>query len=109
LVTRKKLPIRWDRLAKESLDNIYNYISQDSPKNAKKIKKELIKLAGSLNDFPEKYSREEFLKEEPGNYRFISKWSYKIIYEITNEAIIIADIFHTKQHPSQIGKRIISK
>lgn len=106
MVTKKKIPIRWDRLAKESLDDIYNYISQDSLQNARKVKKELIKLAGSLNDFPDKYSIEEFLKEEPENYRSISKWSYKIIYEVTDKAIIIADIFQTSQHPSKIGKRI---
>ncbi len=107
MVTKKKLPIRWDRLAKESLDDIYKYIiSRDSQHNARKVKKELVKLAGSLNDLPEKYSREEFLEEELENYRSISKWSYKIIYEVTDEAIIIADIFHTNQHPSKIGERI---
>ena len=106
MVAKKRLPIRWDRLAKESLDDIYKYISQDSLQNARKVKKELIKLVGSLNDFPDKYSREEFLEEEPENYRSVSKWSYKIIYEVTDEAIIIADIFHTRQHPSKIGKRI---
>lgn len=107
MVVRKKLPIHWDKLAKESLDDIYEYIIQDSPQNARKVKKELIKLVGSLNDFPEKYSREEFLEEEESeNYRSVSKWSYKIIYEVTDDAIIIVDIFHTHQHPSQIRKRI---
>lgn len=106
MVTQKKLPIRWDRLAKESLDEIYKRIKQDSPQNARMVKKELITLAGSLNDFQEKYSKEEFLKEEPENYRSISKWSYKIIYEVTDRAIIIADIFNTRQHPSKISKRI---
>ncbi len=106
MVTRKKLPIRWDRLARESLDNIYEYILLDSLQNARKVKKELIKLVGSLSDFPEKYSREEFLEEESENYRSVSKWSYKIIYEVTDEAIIIADIFNIHQHPSKISKRI---
>jgi plasmid stabilization system protein ParE len=106
LVILKKLPIRWDRLARESLDEIYNYINQDSPQYARKVKKELIKLVGSLNDFPNKYSKEEFLEEEPENYRSICKWNYKIIYEVTEEAIIIADIFHTSQLPSKIGNRI---
>lgn len=104
-----KLPIRWDRTAKESLDQIYEYIFQDSPQNAKKVKKELIKLVGSLNDFPEKYSREEFLDEVLGNYRSVSKWTYKVIYEVTEDSIIIVDIFQTRQHPSQIKKRIQAK
>jgi len=54
MVIRKKLPILWDRLARESLNDIYEYILRDSAQNARKVKKELIKLAGSLNDFPDK-------------------------------------------------------
>lgn len=100
----KRLPIRWDRLAKRNLDDIYNYIAKDSLLAAKKVKKELIKLAHSLNDFPEKFSIEEFLADEPENYRSVSKWSYKIIYEITEDCIIIVDLFHTSQHPSKIKK-----
>jgi len=106
MVVRKKLPILWDRLARESLNDIYEYILRDSAQNARKVKKELIKLAGSLNDFPDKYSREVFLEEEPENYRSVSKWSYKIIYEVTDDAIIIADIFNTNQHTTMISKRI---
>lgn len=104
----KKLPIRWDILAKRNLDDIYNYIARDSLSAARKVKKELIKLAHSLNDFPEKFSIEEFLADEPENYRSVSKWSYKIIYEITEECIIIVDLFHTSQHPSKIKKDIKS-
>jgi plasmid stabilization system protein ParE len=109
LVVGKKLPIRWDKLAKESLDDIYEYIRKESPQNARKVKKALVKLVSTLNHFPEKYSREEFLEDEPENYRSVSKWSYKIIYEVTEDAIIIADIFHVKQHPIKIIRRIKHK
>lgn len=108
MVAKRKLPILWDRMAKESLDQIYKYIFLDSHQNAQKVKKELIKLVGSLNDFPEKYSREEFLEAVTGNYRSVSKWNHKVIYEVTENSIIIVDIFQTRQHPSQIIKRIQS-
>jgi len=64
-----------------------------------------VELAGSLNDFPEKHATEPYLKDEPENYRSVSKWSYKIIFEVTSEEIIIADIFHTSQNPQKITKR----
>ena len=101
---KKKLPIRWDRLAKENLDNIYAYIAEDSITAARKVKKELVKLAHSLNDFPEKFSIAEYLADEQENFRSVSKWNYKIIYEVTQECIIILDVFHTSQHPLQIKK-----
>ena len=68
------------------------------------VKKELIKLARSLADFPEKFSIEKYLVKEPECYRSVSKWNYKIIYEVTNEYIIIVDVFHTSQHPSKMTK-----
>ena len=102
MVSKKKLPIRWDKLAKKHLDNIYEYIAEDSDPAARKVKKELINLAHSLNDFPEKYAIEEYLANEPENYRSVSKWSYKIIYEVTEECIIIADIFQTSQDTSKM-------
>ena len=91
-------------MAKVHLDEIYDHIAQDSLSAARYVKKELIKLAGSLNDFPEKYSKEEYLIGEHENYRSISKWSYKIISEVTKECLIIADIFHVSQHPKKIKR-----
>jgi len=44
------------------------------------------------------------LSGEPDNYRSINKWSYKIIYKITEGEIIIIDVFHTSQDPSKIKK-----
>lgn len=102
----KKLPIRWDKKAKENLDNIFGYIvRRDSLSAARYVKSELVKVVSTLSDFPEKYSVEEFLADEPENYRSVSKWSYKIIFEITTNAIIILDIFHTSQHPSKITSK----
>ena len=104
MVKEKKLPIRWDNKAKENLDDIYDFIAENSITAARYVKKSLVELARSLNDFPEKYSREEYLSDEPENFRSVSKWSYKIIYEVTDECIIIADVFHTSQHPLKIRK-----
>ena len=102
MVKSKKLPIRWDRLAKKHLDLIYEYIANDSINSAKKVKKELILLAHSLNDFPQKSPIERYLNEEPNEYRSVTKWNYKIIYEVTRESIIIVDVFQTSQHPSNM-------
>ncbi len=46
---------------------------QDSLPNARKVKKELVKLAHSLNDFPEKFSVEKYLEDEPENFRSVVK------------------------------------
>ena len=106
MVGKKKLPIYWDKLAKDNLDAIFDFIAEDSITAARKVKKEIVKLVRSLSDFPDKFSKEENLADEFENYRSVSKWSYKIIYEVTDDCIIIVDIFHASQHPLKM-KRIL--
>lgn len=101
---KKKLPVHWDPRAKKSLDAIYEYIAEDSVSAARHVKKSLAQLAKSLGHFPEKYSNEEFLVDEPRNYRSVSKWRYKIVYEVTDKYLLISDIINTSQHPSKIRR-----
>lgn len=105
MVKKKGLPVKWDIEAKEDLDAIYNYIYEESSQAAKKVKKELVKLAGSLKDYPERYSVEPLLEELIGNYRSAIKWDYKIIYEVTESEVIILCIFHVAQNPEKLKQR----
>lgn len=91
-------------MAQQRLDSIYDYIAKDSVSAARYVKKSLVQLGGSLGHFPEKYSREEYLANELKNYRSVSKWRYKIIYEITDEYVNIINVFNTSRHPSKIQR-----
>lgn len=103
---KKKLKIIWDDEAKYSLRSIYNYIKKrESVDRAKKVRAKIVASAKSLNDFPEKFEEEPVLKSEPGNYHYKVIWSYKIIYEVAEEAIYIVDVFHTSRDPSNIKGR----
>lgn len=105
-MVKKKVGIIWDDEAKRSLRSIYNYIKKrESAEVAKKVRNEIAAHAKSLNNFPEKFEDEPNLKDEPGNHRYKVIWSYKIIYEVTKEAIYILDVFHTSRDPSNIKRR----
>ncbi|MGF1637976.1 MAG: type II toxin-antitoxin system RelE/ParE family toxin [Cyclobacteriaceae bacterium] len=105
-MVKKRLKIIWDIEAKKSLRNIYNYIkSRESVEVAKKVREAISSQARSLNDFPEKFERENHLEAESGNYRYKVIWSYKIIFEVNEESIFILDIFHTSRDPTSINKR----
>ncbi|MEI7594957.1 MAG: type II toxin-antitoxin system RelE/ParE family toxin [Bacteroidota bacterium] len=97
-----KFNIKWSFYAKNSLDSIIDYIKQESPSNSRKVKKTLISIIGTLNQYPNKYPIDPYISRNKGTFRFISKWNYKIVYEITKEEIIIIDIFHTSQLPEKI-------
>jgi len=66
------------------------------------IKNTLVSLVGTLNDFPEKFPSDPFIHQSKGSFKFISKWNYKIVYEITKNEIIIIDIFHTAHSPEKL-------
>ncbi|MEO9872337.1 type II toxin-antitoxin system RelE/ParE family toxin [Ekhidna sp.] len=102
-MVKKKLKIIWDNEAKYSLRSIYNYIKKrESIERARKVRDEIVSGTKSLNNFPEKFEEEPALKSEQENYRYKVIWSYKIIYEISEEAIYIVDVFHTSRDPSNI-------
>ena len=90
--------------AKLQIAEIYNYIKNDSPTNAKKVRAKIIEHIGLLTNMPEKYPREWYLDQKQGEFRFIPIYSYKIIYEITASHIIVLQIFHTSQNPDKIDK-----
>ena len=105
-MVKKKLKIIWDDEAKYSLRSIYNYIKKrESVERAKKVRAEIVASAKSLNNFPEKFEEEPALRDEPENYRYKVIWSYKIIYEVAEEATYIVDVFHTSRNPSNIKGR----
>ncbi len=99
-----KYKVIWDSVAKESIKSIIEYIRDSSPKAAQLVKSELLKIAGSLNDKPNRFSEEVYLKSKVGNYRSVSKWSYKIIYKVIKDKVLILDVYHTKKNPEDIEK-----
>ncbi len=94
------MKILWHSKASHDLQNIIAYIASQSPENAVKVLNLFIELTNSLSFFPYKYPKEPFYNKE--NIRFLSKWSYKIIYRVDRDTIIILRIFNTNQHPERI-------
>lgn len=98
------MKVVWTEGAKISLLEIYSYIFQKSPQNALMVFDELTSLGNSLKDPKLEYSKDLIVNEE--SVRFVSKWSYKIIYERTPKEVIIIDVFDSSQHPNKLLKII---
>lgn len=102
-MVKKRLKIIWDDESKRSLRSIFEYIkNRESIRVATKVRSEIIKQTKTLNRLPEKFEKEPILKNEGGNFRYKVVWSYKIIYEITQDSIYILDVFHTSRDPSTL-------
>lgn len=88
--------------AKESLRDIITYIKKDSPVAAVRVRKELIQLAKSLSELPERFSKEEYLLDKSGSYHSVARWHYKIVYKILTDEVVILRFIHTSRDPDLI-------
>lgn len=94
------MQIIWYSKAEQDLNNSIAYIATNSPKNALNVLERIMILIDNLPLFPYKYPKEPIYNKE--NIRYVSKWSFKIIYRIETDIIYILRIFNTNQHPAKI-------
>lgn len=94
------MTINWHSKAVEDLNDNVKYIASKSPQNALHVLKTLTALAESLGNMPHKYPIEPVYNSE--NVRFVTKWSFKIIYRVETDNIYILRIFNTYQKPNKI-------
>ena len=97
--------VLWSKKAHNEVDAIYNYIlkKQKSPQNAVLVFNAIFDLANSLVDFPFKYPVEPALKNE--RVRFAVIYSFKIIYVVKEDTIVVLRVFNTTQSPIKISKQ----
>jgi plasmid stabilization system protein ParE len=102
-MVKRTYQVIWDDEAKASLERIYNYIkNRESVERARVVIEKIRELGKSLAFMPHKYRKDDNLKDEQGDYRFKAIWSYKIIYETTEDSVVILDVFHTSREPQNI-------
>ncbi len=101
MVEKSKRIIVWDKPAYNSLQKAYQYIREDSLTNAIKVRDDIIKIARSLPDHPEKFPLDKFKKNNSGEHRAFEIYSYRVAYKITENEIIILRVRHVKQEPKE--------
>ena len=99
--------IYWTPFALKSLDEIKDYIEQETQSKTIAVKyiRKLIDRVEQLKNFKDLGVVEELLKRLKQNSRYLVEGNYKIIYQYQEGKIIITDIFHVKQNPAKIIKR----
>ncbi len=95
----KKLVVVWGKDAEGSLQRAYVQILKDSPKNAEKVRDEILLASRKLADYPEAHPPDKFKDQNPGNYRAFEKHSFRISYRHTGNEIRILRVRHVKQKP----------
>ena len=97
--------IIWTKKAKTQLEKSVKYIRENQGKYyAEIVLHGLLKQIELLESFPKAGQKEPILEYKILKYRYLVKWSYKIIYRITTDEKIayIVRVFHTSQHSSKM-------
>jgi plasmid stabilization system protein ParE len=89
----------WTPQAIAELRKAYDYISKDSPQNARKVVDELTRIADQLPAQPEMFPVDKFKKNNDGSWRAFEKFHYRISYLITSKEIRIVRMRHTSRTP----------
>lgn len=85
--------IIWTAEAETWLQDIYNYIAQDSAEAAIKVVQGIFERAQQLSAFPQ--SGQRYRIEQDGDIRILLYGHYRIAYQIRNDnRIIILGVFH---------------
>ena len=86
----------WSECAVNNLREIHNFISIDSVIQADKVIGEILSCVEPLSDFP---NMGVVVKEFPQyNFRELMKYSYRIIYQISEKNVNIITVIHSRQN-----------
>ena len=91
--------VEWTERAKNSLDYYCNDIAKNSISSSKKVRKEIILTSKRLLKNPELFQLDEYYPDNPGNIRRYFKWSYRVVYRVTDEKVTILNVYHTSTDP----------
>jgi addiction module RelE/StbE family toxin len=91
----KTLKLRWTGPALDDLRSIRDYVSRDDPVAAKRLAKRLRSSVVRLRRFPKSGRIVPELSSR--EFREVIVGSYRIVYNIQEEAVVILRIWHSRQ------------
>jgi toxin ParE1/3/4 len=87
--------VSWSQRAVSDLETIASYIAEDSPAYASAVVKSIVHRTKSLSEFPRSGRRVPEFDDE--NLRELIVYSYRVIYQVRAEQVLIAAIVHGKR------------
>jgi plasmid stabilization system protein ParE len=88
--------IIWSQPAREDLRLIHQYIAHDSKRYAKRVIQDISDKVKVLTDLPQLGRVVPEVSEE--NVREIGMYSYRILYEVMANTLIIHGVIHKRRH-----------
>lgn len=91
--------VRWTETAGRNLRDIHDYIARESVWYAKRVAYEIYMLAEGLDQFPRKGRMVPEAKRRDIRELFLH--SYRLIYKVRDDGVVILRILHMRQKRRQ--------
>jgi toxin ParE1/3/4 len=88
--------IIWSKPAREDLRLIHQYIAHDSKRYAKRVVQDITSKVKALTELPHLGRVVPEIGEE--HVREIGMYSYRIMYEVMTDTLIIHGVIHQRRH-----------
>ena len=93
----------WTKRAFDQLERNIKYIKEEQGNSyAETVLNKILSSTALLEGTPKMGKVEPLLEHKKSEYRFIIVWSYKIIYRVTTETVVISRVFHTSRNPNKL-------
>ena len=97
------LEVKWSPEATEDLESIAEYIARDSEFYARAIVTEILSVSRNIREFPLIGRVVPEIGDERTRERFI--YSYRLVYQIEPERILIVAVIHGKRLLENFSER----
>jgi len=95
--------IVWTHRAFGQFERAIRYIRDEQGLTyAKIVNEKILESIQLLEKYPEMGALEKALTHKQKNYRYLVVWSYKVIYRVDPDKIVISRIFHSARNPSRL-------
>lgn len=91
--------VNWNGVALRQLRNIYEYIFENSPQNARKVITEIVEATEKLSSNPDRFGLDKYKRNNDGSYRYFEIYRYRIVFRIINKQVQILRVRSTDQEP----------
>jgi plasmid stabilization system protein ParE len=93
----------WSYRATNQLERVVKYIREEQGlAYAKTVVERILSSTRNLESTPRIGQIEPLLEHKKSEYRYLVVWSYKVIYKVAKDRVVISRIFHTSQDPNRL-------
>ncbi|HEY5826356.1 MAG TPA: type II toxin-antitoxin system RelE/ParE family toxin [Cyclobacteriaceae bacterium] len=93
----------WTKRAFDQLERNVKFLKTERGITvAELVLTKILDSVSQLENFPDRGQTEPLLIRKKSVYRYLIVWSYKVIYRVEKERVIISRVFHTSRNPEKL-------